>query len=83
MEDLSATEAARHFSELLDAIEHRGETFVISRRGRPVARIGPTAAAIGRTVKEILRTQPPDTSWAAELVDLRAQLAVEDRRWTG
>lgn len=80
---MTATEAARHFSELLDAIEQRGDSFVISRRGRRVARIGPASAAVGKTVKEILRTQQPDASWARELRDLRAQLALEERRWTG
>ena len=33
---ISATEAARTFSELLDRICYRGETFVIERGGEPV-----------------------------------------------
>ena len=33
MKDISATEAGRHFSELLDAVEHRHESFVVVRRG--------------------------------------------------
>lgn len=83
MENLSATDAARRFSELLDAIEHRRESFVISRRGRPVARIGPAAAATGKAVKAILQKHPRDRSWAAELSELREALSVEERRWNG
>ena len=33
---ISATEAARTFSELLDRVCYRGETFVIERDGKPV-----------------------------------------------
>ena len=33
---ISATEAARTFSELLDRVYYRGETFVIERGGEPV-----------------------------------------------
>jgi prevent-host-death family protein len=76
---VTATEAARRFSELLDAVESRGETFVVVRRGRPVARIGPAIAANGKTVKAILRANQPEDEWASELRALRA--ALEDRRW--
>jgi antitoxin (DNA-binding transcriptional repressor) of toxin-antitoxin stability system len=33
---ISATEAARSFSEMLDRVCYRGETFVIERGGEPV-----------------------------------------------
>jgi prevent-host-death family protein len=80
--DISATEAARRFSELLDAVEHRGESFVIVRKGRPVARMGPTVKASGESVKEILRGRASDRAWEKELRDLRAVVGAEDRRWT-
>lgn len=83
MRSLTATDAARRFSELLDAVENRGETFVVLRRGRPVARIGPAAGADGKSVKAILRANPPDASWAQDLQAMRALLGVEDRSWNG
>jgi prevent-host-death family protein len=82
MRNVTATDAARRFSELLDAVERRGETFVVVRRGRAVARIGPARAANGKAVKEILRSNPPDPEWASELRRLRASLDVEERRWS-
>jgi prevent-host-death family protein len=78
---LSATEAARRFSDLLDQVEHEGETFVVERRGRAVASITPAAAVSGRTVKELLRAQAPDPGWPRELAELRGALEPEERRW--
>ncbi|MGH3115622.1 MAG: type II toxin-antitoxin system Phd/YefM family antitoxin [Gaiellales bacterium] len=83
MTRLTATEAARRFAEVLDAVEHRGETFVVVRRGREVARIAPTHAAPGKAVKEVMRANPRDGAWADELRDLRAGLVLEEGRWTG
>ncbi|MGE0492359.1 MAG: type II toxin-antitoxin system Phd/YefM family antitoxin [Vulcanimicrobiota bacterium] len=39
---VSATEAARNFSELLNRAHYRSETFVITRGGQDVARLSPT-----------------------------------------
>ena len=80
---LSATDAARHFSKLLDAVERRGESFLVVRRGHAVARIEPARAANGKLVKEILRSNPPDPRWPSELDELRASLGIEDRPWNG
>jgi prevent-host-death family protein len=83
MRRLSATDAARRFSDVLDAVERGGESFLVVRRGRPVARIEPARAANGKLVKELLRSHPADRRWASELHELRAGLVVEDRSWNG
>lgn len=80
---LTATEAARRFSDLLDQVERDGETFVVERRGRAIASIAPTAAVSGRAVKALLRSQPADPRWPRELAELRANLGPEERDWTG
>jgi prevent-host-death family protein len=80
---LTATEAARRFSELLDRVERDGETFVVERRGRAIASIAPAAAVSGRAVKELLRSQPADPAWPRELAELRESLEPEERRWNG
>jgi antitoxin (DNA-binding transcriptional repressor) of toxin-antitoxin stability system len=79
-EGLTATEAARGFFEILNAVERRGETFVVARDGRPVALVGPVRAGQGAAVKNALRAHPRDAGWADELRALRAGLSVE--RWT-
>ena len=81
MREVSATEAARGFSELLDAVEHRHETFVVTRGGTSIARIGPVPAASGRGVKDVLRRHTPDRSWPTELRELRDLLGTEERSW--
>jgi prevent-host-death family protein len=78
---LSATDAARRFSELLDSVENRRESFLIVRRGRAVARIGPAASANGKLVRRILAESPPDAAWEEELRELRSLLNLEDQGW--
>lgn len=53
MKELSASEAARRFSAVLDGTED-GETYVITRGGRRVAMIVPAPRANGRAVSEVL-----------------------------
>lgn len=82
MEEVSATEAARRFSELLDAVEHRRESFTVTRHGRAVARVTPTSGASGEALADLLRKHPPDPGWADDLRSLRELLVVEERPWS-
>jgi antitoxin (DNA-binding transcriptional repressor) of toxin-antitoxin stability system len=79
---VTATEAARRFADLLDTVEREGETFVVERRGRAVASIGPAAGVSGREVKDLLRSAAIDSAWAKELAELRASQVPEERRWS-
>ena len=83
MKRLTATEAARRFSEVLDEVENNREIFVVMRNGKVVAQLGPAVAASGRAVKELLRSSRPDKAWAGELAGLRSLLELEEPRWTG
>jgi prevent-host-death family protein len=77
--DVSATDASRRFSDLLDAVEHRGERFTIVRRGRAIAQLEPVPSTTGREAKLLLRRHRADSAWRAELDELRGLLEVEDR----
>jgi len=79
MSDVTATEAARNFSELLDAVEHDGRRFTIVRHGRVVAQLEPAAAGRGSTVKQVLRANRPDAEWASQLDELRNSFEVQER----
>ncbi|MDF1597812.1 MAG: type II toxin-antitoxin system prevent-host-death family antitoxin [Acidimicrobiia bacterium] len=79
MPDITATEAARHFADLLDGVEHRGEHYTIVRRGKAVAHLEPTTTGRGVDVKALLRRHRPDAAWSTELTDLRGLLEIEDR----
>ena len=79
MPDISATDAARNFADLLDAIEHRGEHFTIVRRGKAVARLEPVTTGRGSEVKELLRRHRLDKGWNTGLADVRALVELQHR----
>ena len=83
---LSATEAARDFSRLLDRIQ-AGEEAVIERHSEPVAAIVPAARA-PRRISECMAvalarpSTSPDPEFAADLEDIiRGNPAVEPPSW--
>ncbi len=53
MPEIGAYEAKTRFSEILRRVE-RGERFVITRHGRPVAVLEPVSPARQRDVKEVI-----------------------------
>lgn len=54
MREISASEAARNFSAVLDSAEH-GETLVVTRGGKRVALIVPAPRANGAALREVFR----------------------------
>ena len=61
MRKVSTSEAKTHLSALLDDVA-RGETIIITKRGRPVARLTPpeapdreTAVAAAKTLRDLRR----------------------------
>ena len=51
---INATEAARAFSEIINSVKYKGESYTIIRGGKPAATIVPVKAATpGRTLKEL------------------------------
>lgn len=81
VKDVSATDVARRFSEVLDSVEHRNESFRVIRAGRPVARITPVSRANGKLVVEFLSGRPTDTGWAEDLRSMRAMLRDKAPTW--
>ena len=79
MPDVTATDAARNFADLLDAVEHRGEHFTIIRRGKAIAHLEPTARGRGVDAKAVLTRHRPDARWKRDLDEVRALLEIEER----
>ena len=79
MPDVTATDAARNFADLLDAIEHRHERFTIMRRGRAVAQLEPISRGRGADLKALLRRGALDSEWARELMEVRDLLTLDER----
>jgi prevent-host-death family protein len=80
MPDISATDAARNFADILDAVEHRGEHFTIVRRGKAIAHLEPTTMGRGSDVKALLRRHLPDPAWKRDLDGVRALLEIDERQ---
>jgi antitoxin (DNA-binding transcriptional repressor) of toxin-antitoxin stability system len=82
---VTATEAARKFSEILNRVAYKGETFVVERSGRPVCEIRP-AEKEGISTQELvefLRLGPhPDKGYFDTLEEItRNQPMVAPLRW--
>ena len=77
MRTISATEASRRFSDLLDAIE-AGETVVVTRGNRPIAEIRPATRRTGRDLRAALAaTEPPDERFVDDIAEAVAGLTNE------
>jgi prevent-host-death family protein len=76
MPEVTATDAARRFSDLLDSVEHDGEHYTIIRHGRAFAQIDPVSRGRGSDTKDLLRRSGPDPEWATSLDEVRALVAV-------
>ena len=79
MSEITATEAARSFADLLDAVEHRGECFTIVRRGKAIASLGPINEGHGADVKALLRRHRPDAQWSKDLAAIRSVVEIQER----
>jgi len=77
--EVSATDAARNFSDILDAVEHRGEHYTIMRRGKVVAQLDPVQTGRGAEVKALLRRHRLDPGFAADVESARELLEIETR----
>jgi prevent-host-death family protein len=84
MRTITATEASRKFSDLLDAIE-RGETVTITRGKEPVAQIGPVRRCTGADLRAALADiAPPDDDFGEAITDAVHMLVTEERDlWDG
>jgi prevent-host-death family protein len=77
MKTMTATEASRHFSDLLDAVE-RGETITIVRGSHPVAEIGPAHRRTGADLRAALAdVPPPDEEFSRHIAEAVALLRSE------
>ena len=82
---VSSTEASRSFSEILNLVRYRGETFVVERGGEPVCEIRPVAPPpfTGADLVAVLRSLPPvDEEYLTEVEALaRNQPLLPESPW--
>ena len=88
MTRITATEASRHFSDILNRAQYRGESFEVVRGGEVVVRI---KSAIGRrmTLGEILDRldrlpglDPEDARlFEEQIAELRREASLPESQW--
>jgi antitoxin (DNA-binding transcriptional repressor) of toxin-antitoxin stability system len=82
---LTATELARNVGDILARVRYRGESFVIERNGRLVARIVPTGPVSAGTVRDGLSAWVAaaggDSSFGDDLEAIDAVEYPPDGRW--
>ena len=82
---ISATEAARSFSELMNRVRYRGESFVVERGGKPICEILPAKpiSFSGAELASLLRSLPkPDEGYLAIVEEMIAkQPTVAESGW--
>ena len=75
--NVTATEAARSFSELLNRVRYERETFVILRGGEAVGQLGPIEPRSGTTFRDLIatlkRVEKPDEGFADDLEKIQAE----------
>ena len=83
MTRLTATEAARQFSEMLNRVA-AGEEIEVTRGGAPVAVIVPPRARLlsAERLRELLASAPPvDDGFADDLREIRRSVGPPEASW--
>jgi antitoxin (DNA-binding transcriptional repressor) of toxin-antitoxin stability system len=73
---ISATDAARSFSELMNRVRYRGESFIVERGGKAICEILPARPPefSGAELTKLLRSLPkPDSEYLTIVEDLIAK----------
>ena len=83
---ITATELARSLSDILNRVRYKGETFVIQRKGEPIATLMPIAPMPGVTLGELAealgKLTMPGEGFADDLEAIQAsQPKLEAPRW--
>jgi prevent-host-death family protein len=85
---ITATEAARNFSDILNRAQYRGENFEVTRGGEVVARIEAaprkrlTAGELSDLWKTRLRLEPEDAAqFEKDLEEIRASAPSPPSKW--
>jgi prevent-host-death family protein len=84
---ITATAAARRFSDLLNRVRYRGERFVIERGGEPIADLVPHAGAARLAtlsdLAALIRDGPrPDEGFLTDVAAIQAdQPPMPDEPW--
>jgi prevent-host-death family protein len=82
---ISATELARRLGDVLGRVRYRGDSFLVERKGVPVARVIPAPGAVATPVREALAgwraAGEADTAFADDLDRIGAADRAPEDAW--
>ncbi len=82
MKRISATEAARNFSELLNHTHYLGTTYIITRNGEEVGRLAPVEKKCTlRGLWDLLEGLEVDEEFASDLAQIRSDQERLEEPW--
>lgn len=87
MEAIGIFDAKTRFSELVDRVEHTGESITITNRGRPVADLTPTRSNVKASMERAEAVRAVNRLWeelaAGETGESRRMIEEGRDRWLG
>jgi len=81
---ISSTEAARHLGDFLARVKHAGESFLLTKSDKPLARlvpVRPSVRANGADVMQALAVLPHDPDFADDLESVNKADSIPDNPW--
>ncbi len=78
MANISATDASERFADILDAVEHRGETLTVLRRGCPIATVTPVCQSNADELRKTFARHRLDDAWADDLATIKEVVGPAD-----
>lgn len=82
MKLMTATEASRRFSDVLDMVEH-GETIAITRGGHRIAVLAPAPGATVGDIAAAMRRTPVDETFASDIASALELVSEDSDPWLG
>ncbi len=81
---ITSTELARHLGDVLARVKHTGQSFLLTKSAKPLARlvpVSPSGAGTGKEVIEALAKLPCDPSFADDLERVNRMDSIPANPW--
>ena len=81
---ITSTELARHLGDVLARVKHAGQSFLLTKSAKPLARlvpVSPTRGGTGKDVIEALAKLPCDSSFADDLERVNRMDSIPANPW--
>ncbi|MGF1677874.1 MAG: type II toxin-antitoxin system Phd/YefM family antitoxin [Candidatus Methylacidiphilales bacterium] len=81
---ITSTEAARHLGDILARVKHAGESFIVTKSDKPLARLGPvgcSSRATGAEIMKALESLPHDPDFADDLEKVGRMDRIPENPW--